>query len=312
MIQQAGTLEDADRVLRENGKTFAWARRFLGRRHAERSTRLYAFCRFLDDVADESEDPVQAAQDLAAIRSDLEQGTSSEPMLAAVLGILGGAGPGVEAALALIDGVLSDLGEVQLPDERALIRYCYRVAGTVGVMMCFALDRPEAAALPHAIDLGIGMQLTNIARDIHEDALIGRRYIPASLVGELSPEAVLAPTPAQHRSLVDGRRALLERAEGYYRSGVRGLPFLPLRARTAMLVAAQNYRAIGPRALALGDRLSERAYVPAAAKALTTATALLSSVPRPAFWCRPDQHSPALHRHLAGLGGANQAEAQRG
>ena len=121
MIQQAGTLEDADRVLRENGKTFAWARRFLGSRHAERSTRLYAFCRYLDDVADESEDPVQAAQDLAAIRSDLERGTSSDPMLAAVLGILGGAGPGVEAALALIDGVLSDLGEVQLPDERALI-----------------------------------------------------------------------------------------------------------------------------------------------------------------------------------------------
>ena len=59
MIQQAASLEDADRVLRENGKTFAWARRFLGRRHAERSTRLYAFCRYLDDVADELRASIQ-------------------------------------------------------------------------------------------------------------------------------------------------------------------------------------------------------------------------------------------------------------
>lgn len=305
MIQQAGTLEDADRVLRENGKTFAWARRFLGRRHAERSTRLYAFCRYLDDVADETPDPDAAAAALGEIQADLERGASADPMVEAVLGILGGSGPGVEAAAALIDGVRSDLGVVRLEDERALIRYCYRVAGTVGVMMCFALDRPHAAALPHAVDLGIGMQLTNIARDIHEDAGMGRRYVPASLAGDLGPEEILSPTDDQRRGLAGARRALLTMADRYYRSGERGLCFLPVRARSAMLVAAETYRAIGKRALALGERLDERAFVPASAKLLTSTAALLAHAPRPSFWCRPAGHDPALHRHLDGLGGAN-------
>ncbi len=307
MIQQAGTLEDADRVLRENGKTFAWARRFLGSRHAERSTRLYAFCRYLDDVADETPDPVVAAAALGQIRSDLERGASTDPMVTAVLEILGTSGPGIEAATALIDGVRSDLGEVRLVDERSLIRYCYRVAGTVGVMMCFALDRPHAEALPHAIDLGIGMQLTNIARDIHEDAGMGRRYVPAALVGDLGPEEVLSPTADQRRALALARRSLLSMADRYYRSGERGLCFLPLRARSAMLVAAETYRAIGQRALALGDRLDERAFVPAGAKLATSAAALLGHAPRPSFWRRPAGHDPALHRHLDGLGGANAA-----
>ena len=307
MIQQAGTLDEADRVLRENGKTFAWARRFLGSRHAERSTRLYAFCRYLDDVADETPDPAVAAAALGKIQADLEQGASSDPMVTAVLDILGGSGPGVEAATALIDGVRSDLGEVLLEDERSLIRYCYRVAGTVGVMMCFALDRPHAAALPHAIDLGIGMQLTNIARDIHEDAGMGRRYVPAALVGDLRPDEILAPTDEQRRGLAGARRALLSMADRYYRSGERGLCFLPVRARSAMLVAAETYRAIGGRVLALGERLDERAFVPAGAKLLTSTVALLGHAPRPSFWRRPAGHDPTLHRHLDGLGGANAA-----
>ncbi len=305
MIQQAGTLEDADRVLRENGKTFAWARRFLGRRHAERSTRLYAFCRYLDDVADETPDPEAAAAALGGIQDDLQRGASSDPMVQAVLEILGGSGPGVEAASALIDGVRSDLGVVRLADERSLIRYCYRVAGTVGVMMCFALDRPQAAALPHAIDLGIGMQLTNIARDIHEDAGMGRRYVPATLAGDLGPEQILAPTVEQRRQLAKARRNLLTMADRYYRSGERGLCFLPLRARGAMLVAAETYRAIGKRALALGERLDERAFVPASAKVLTSSVALLGHAPRPSFWCRPSGHDGALHLDLDGFGGAN-------
>ena len=85
MIRQAASLADADRVLREKGKTFAWARRFLGRRHAERSTRLYAFCRYLDDVADETPDPEEAQQALGKIRADMVRGASADPMVSAVL-----------------------------------------------------------------------------------------------------------------------------------------------------------------------------------------------------------------------------------
>ena len=289
MIQHAASLAEADRVLRENGKTFAWARRFLGARHAERATRLYAFCRYLDDVADETRDPAEAAAALERIRGQLDRGAAGDPMLDAVLHILGGEGPGLDAA-----------------------RSCYRVAGTVGVMMCHALDRPDPAALPHAIDLGVGMQLTNIARDIHEDAGLGRRYVPATLAGDLAPEAILDPTEEQRRALAGARRRLLELADDYYRSGERGLSFLPLRARGAILVAAETYRAIGPRALALGSRLDRRAFVPGGAKARVSAAALLSATPRPSFWRRPAGHDAALHVHLDGLGGANAPEAPLG
>ncbi|MGD2018649.1 MAG: squalene/phytoene synthase family protein [Planctomycetota bacterium] len=312
MIQHAASLAEADRVLRENGKTFAWARRFLGARHAERATRLYAFCRYLDDVADESRDPAEAAAALERIRGQLDRGAAGDAMLDAVLHILGGEGPGLDAARSLIDGVASDLRPVRLEDERALLRYCYRVAGTVGVMMCHALDRPDPAALPHAIDLGVGMQLTNIARDIHEDAGLGRRYVPATLAGDLAPEAILDPTEEQRRALAGARRRLLELADDYYRSGERGLSFLPLRARGAILVAAETYRAIGPRALALGSRLDRRAFVPGGAKARVSAAALLSATPRPSFWLRPAGHDAALHVHLDGLGGANAPEAPLG
>ncbi|MDG1049538.1 MAG: squalene/phytoene synthase family protein [Planctomycetota bacterium] len=308
MIRQAASLADADRVLREKGKTFAWARRFLGRRHAERSTRLYAFCRYLDDVADETPDPEEAQQALGKIRADMVRGASADPMVSAVLEVLGGEGPGVEAAVSLIDGVRSDLGEVRLADERALIRYCYRVAGTVGVMMCYALERPKAAALPHAVDLGIGMQLTNIARDLHEDGSLGRRYVPASLVGELHPDDIIAPTDQQLRDLVDARERLLEIANRYYTSGERGLCFLPLRARSAMLVAAECYRAIGSRALALGPHIKTRAFVPTAGKVIISIAALLGHALRPSFWRRPLRHDSTLHQDLDGLGGANAPE----
>ena len=78
-------LADADAVLREHGRTFTWARRFLGRRHAARATHLYAFCRYLDDVADEGEDREAAAGALDAVRADLARGRSQDPFVSCLL-----------------------------------------------------------------------------------------------------------------------------------------------------------------------------------------------------------------------------------
>lgn len=302
-------LARADAVLREHGRTFTWARRFLGRRHAERATRLYALCRHLDDLADEATDEDAAAADLRRVRGELAAGCSEDPLVAAVLRQFGGNPAARDAAVSLVDGVLKDLGGVAFASDRELTRYCYRVAGTVGVMMCRVLDQPDPRAAPFAVDLGIAMQLTNIARDVHEDAVRGRRYLPADMVGGANAPALAALASDDLRAKVtDARRRLLERAERYYESGRRGLAFLPLRARFAILIAAENYRAIGGRIRASGDAAERRAVLPTAAKIWVTARAVALAALRPSFWRRPRAHDAALHEHLAGLGGANVPE----
>ena len=123
MTAQGGdALARADAVLRQHGKTFAWARRFLGERHARRATELYAFCRYLDDVADEGDDPAAAARALQQVRRDLDRGASDDPFVAAVLAQFGERVAGREAAAALVDGVLRDLDEVAFDSDRELMR----------------------------------------------------------------------------------------------------------------------------------------------------------------------------------------------
>ena len=94
--------------------------------------------------------------------------------------------------ISLIDGLLGDQEIVLIKNEFELLRYCYRVAGTVGILMCNVLDCDETDAIDYAIDLGIAMQLTNIARDILEDAQMGRRYLPESWVGDVTPEEIVS------------------------------------------------------------------------------------------------------------------------
>jgi len=295
------TLERADRVLRQHGRTFAWARRFLGQRHAERATLLYAFCRHIDDLVDEADGEDDARSGLHSLRSQLSGEAEPASIVHGALEVLGGTAEGIRAAFDLIDGVESDLEPVRCATEGELLDYCYRVAGTVGIMMCQALDRPVPAAYPHAADLGIGMQLTNIARDIHEDAGLGRRYLPASWVGELEPRSILEPSLEERALLIAARKRLLTLAERYYESGRRGLSHLPLRARYAILVAAQNYRAIGPRALRLGNQLDRRAHVSTAAKVGVTMRSLLTGSLTPSFWLRLGPHDDRLHHHLPAL-----------
>jgi phytoene synthase len=133
--------------------------------------------------------------------------------------------------------------------------------------------------MPHAIDLGIAMQLTNICRDVRDDALLGRRYLPASLVGALEPAELVDPTAAVRAKVIPALRALLDTADHHYASGERGLQYLPGGARAGILVAARTYRAIGT---VLRDRdfdcWSSRAQVGSARKALITVHTLASVV----------------------------------
>jgi phytoene synthase len=294
----------ADEVLASRGRTFHWAKALLDARHAADATRLYGFCRAIDDVADEAGCADLARRRLATARHSIVCGETTDPTLADMLSLMRERGIPCEIVRELIDGVASDLEPVRMPDVDALMRYCYRVAGTVGLMMCKILDVDADAAAPHAIDLGIAMQLTNICRDVAEDAVANRRYLPATLVGDIDPRQLVVPTNAIETRARSGVAALLERADLHYASGERGLSYLPLRARGSILVAARLYRAIGGllkrRRYAYWTR---RAAISSLMKAPITARALIGGATRPSFWRAPPSHDPRLQVEIEGLPG---------
>ena len=294
----------AEATLARQGRSFHWARRLLGATHADRATRLYAFCRRLDDLVDEAASPEEARVALAAADRAIAIGRSDDSVLSDGLALMRECGiePGIVREL--IAGMASDAETVRMADEAELLRYCYRAAGTVGLMMCRVLDAPEPAAAAHAVDLGIAMQLTNLCRDVAADARMGRRYLPASLVGDIAPDALIEPSPALQSALRVAVARLLALAEVYYASGEAGLPFLPVRARAGILVAGRVYRAIGHRLAAAEHAYWEgRAFVPDWRKATITLTALTTQPLRGAFWSRPTSHHGQLHRALIGLPG---------
>jgi len=239
----------SEQSLAANGKSFHWARRFLGDRMGSEAASLYAFCRLLDDMADG--DIENGPARLAVIRADLVAGRQgNDPAFRTFLPLMREKHFPPDVLVALIDGLLEDQAEVvALADEAALLRYAYRVAGTVGLLMCHVLDCHAPAARAHAIDLGIAMQLTNIARDVLEDAGMNRRYIPADWVGGATPSdirmAAKMPDSQLSREVRDAVGRLLDLAESFYASGAKGYRYLPARAHLAIAVAARVYRQIG-------------------------------------------------------------------
>jgi phytoene synthase len=238
----------ADKALAVYGKSFHWARRFLGQHMGMKAAQLYQFCRVLDDMADG--DIEHGPKRLGRIRKNiLTTGIASDPLLTHFQPFLTKQEFPTEVIVALIDGLLSDQRLVRIKSDAELLSYAYHVAGTVGILMCDVLDCNDEQALSHAIDLGIAMQLTNIARDVLEDAGMGRRYLPASWVGNLTPEQIvtLSKTPDGDAALqiTNAVSRLLTLAEDYYKSGITGLSYLPLRAHISIAVAALVYRQIG-------------------------------------------------------------------
>ena len=309
-IDAPAALAAADVALAVKGRSFHWARRLLGKTHAARATRLYGFCRHLDDLADESTSVADAREKLDAASISIVTGVSADPVIRDGIRLMTECHISPEIALELIAGVRSDLNSVRIADEAELCRYCYRVAGTVGVMMCGVLDVRSPEAHAYAIDLGIAMQLPNIARDVAEDAAAGRRDFPESMIGELSPRELVFPSEMMRSRLRECVAALLSSADRYYASGESGLSYLPLRARGGILVAARVYRAIGMR-LRTADYAfwNGRVVVTDREKAALTARALLCAPLRSTFWEFPSRHDASLHGPLRGLPGIETSHA---
>ena len=286
----------ADHVLAEKGRSFHWARHLLGPVHAARATRLYRLCRYIDDLADEGSSTALAKQALMDAAVSIREGHSSDPILQDGLALMHECGIDADILLELIAGVQSDLESVRMPDFDSLLRYCYQVAGTVGLMMCKVLDTDDRVAFAHAVDLGIAMQLTNICRDIAADAVVDRRYLPATMVGDLAPAQLLNPSAHLRAHVQDCIAMLLDCADTYYQSGELGLSYLPLRARGGILVAARVYRAIGWQLRARDQAyLNGRVVVPAWRKAAVTAQALVAIPCSRFFWQHPVPHDGCLH-----------------
>ena len=300
-LEKVHDLNQPEQILATSGESFFWARRFLGRKMGHDAAVLYSFCRVLDDMADG--DIPDGPAHLRQIQSLLKQGEwTQHPVLKHYAPLVEAYRLPHDVIGSLVEGLMDDQApQVLIKDEASLIQYAYKVAGTVGLLMCNILNNEDPRAKAHAVDLGIAMQLTNITRDVVEDAKMGRRYLPGEWVNHLSPEDIVLASkdPQSHEGtlITVAVERLLELAEVYYASGRAGLSYLPLRAHFSIGVAAKVYRQIGRQLLKSTDSWHGRRQVTSkASKMLCTMRAtsnLLSRIPHPRR-----RHDAVLHTWL--------------
>jgi phytoene synthase len=277
-----GQLAQADLVacrdaLRGGSRTFFMASLLLPRQVCEPASALYAFCRMADDIIDlpgASEDGLPQLRDrLALAYEGRPWNCPTDRAFAEVVRRFG-----VPQALpeALLEGFAWDREGRSYENLSDLRAYAVRVAGSVGAMMAIVMGARSPAALARASDLGVAMQLSNIARDVAEDARNGRLYLPRSWLREagVDPDAWLA-RPVFDDTLAGIVRRLLRVADDLYRQSEAGVASLPLRCRPAIRAARYLYCGIGHavdrQAIASFDR---RTVVPAYRKATLLLRAL--------------------------------------
>lgn len=264
-------------VLAAKSKSFALAGRLLGPRERDRAAVVYAFCRRADDAIDLAPAGQRTGDTLARLAAELDAIVRGDPTGDPVLDAFGQVTRECAIPRAypdeLLAGLAMDAGGHRYVTAVDLLRYCYRVAGTVGLMMCHVLGLADDRALVPAVHLGIAMQLTNISRDVNEDWCMGRLYVPAELVeahggpADLDRHLGRPLPPAAAPALARAVAALLALADRYYASADRGLIDLPWRAALAIRTARLCYAAIGERVRAQGcDPLAGRAVVPGRTK----------------------------------------------
>ncbi|MFN4024806.1 MAG: phytoene/squalene synthase family protein [Hyphomonas sp.] len=271
-------------MIREGSKSFHAASLILPKdvRLAARS--IYAFCRMADDRIDECRDPATGLRRLSERLAAVYAGYPEDsPVDRAFCWVVNAYAIPRAVPEGLLEGFAWDIEGRQYQTFEDLKSYATRVAGTVGVMMALVMGERRQAALSRAIDLGIAMQLTNIARDIGEDAAAGRCYIPE----EWLRDARLDLSVLKEAESADGRigeltRRMLSAAEPFYASGREGIGFLRRDCRGAIRAAADIYRDIGRCIAANGyDSIRFRAVVPKHRKVFLAANALVLRDPQP-------------------------------
>ncbi len=269
-------------ALRVGSKSFATAARILPKRVRAPATALYAFCRVADDAVDTEADPrasvIRLRQRLDAIYEGRPIDHAADRAFAAVVAEYE---MPKELPGALIEGFEWDAEERRYETLDALHAYCARVAGTVGAMMALLMGVRDPARLARACDLGVAMQLTNIARDIGEDARNGRIYLPLAWLRQagidpLEWQAAPEYTPA----LRDITHRMLANADMLYARSEAGIAALPADCRSSIRAAGRIYAEIGRMVRSPGfNPVTTRAIVPKTRKLVLLANAMM---PRPA------------------------------
>ena len=239
--------EYCQRKAAASGSSFYYSFLFLPaeRRHA--ITALYAFCREVDDVVDDGPDPQLAATRLAWWRAELANlfaGQPQHPVTQALLPFLEKYSISRERLSEIVEGMEMDLRQSRYLDWPALEMYCYRVAGVVGLLAAGIFGYRDERTPEYARKLGIAFQLTNIIRDVGEDARKNRIYLPLEDLKRFGVPAadLLQAKPSPAFQALMGFEA--ERARSYYREAMAALPAVDRRAQRPGLVMAAIYRTL--------------------------------------------------------------------
>jgi phytoene synthase len=257
-------------LLRDGSRTFHAASRLLPAAVAEPAVALYAFCRLADDAIDHSAVPHAALATMRARLAAIYAGHPADvPADRAFADVVARFSIPQEMPDALLEGFAWDAAGRRYETISALRDYAARVAGTVGAMMSILMGGRAPDVLARACDLGVAMQLTNIARDVGEDARAGRLYLPLAWLREagVDPDAWLA-RPTFSPSIACVVQRLLLAADELYRRADAGIAQLPLGCRPAMRAAQVLYAEIGREVERRGlDSVNARAVVPGTRKA---------------------------------------------
>jgi phytoene synthase len=270
-------------ALRTGSRTFFAASQVLPPSPRRSAIALYAFCRMADDAIDQGRDSAGA---LAELRDRLERIYSGSPAPHATDRVFADCVARHEIPkifpAALLEGFEWDAGGRRYESLPELRSYGVRVAGTVGVMMALIMGVRERWILERACDLGVAMQLTNIARDVGEDARAGRLYLPIDWLHEagIDPQAWLAK-PVFSAALGRVIERLLAAADELYARSDAGLARLPVACRPGMFAARRLYAEIGREVLRRGlDSVNGRAIVSWQRKSRVLCAAMLSAAGR--------------------------------
>jgi phytoene synthase len=287
-------------LMRGGSKSFFAASRLLPARVRAPATALYAFCRRADDAIDLGDNPLAAMhwlqQRLDGIYAGRPQDIECDRALATVVPRYG---IPRELLDALLEGFLWDAQGRRYETLAEVEDYAARVAGTVGAMMALVMDTREPEALARACELGVAMQLTNIARDVGEDARNGRLYLPRQWLREagIDPDAWLAEPRFDDR-LAQVIESLLATADALYLRADHGIAALPRDCRPAIRAARLIYAEIGQQLRRDGlDSVARRTVVPRSRKLALLARASTAAWGMPGEGSQPPTPLPAI-RHL--------------
>lgn len=230
----------------QSGSSFYYSFKFLSADRRRAITALYAFCREVDDVVDECSDEGVARTTLAWWREQVAQiytGKPQHPVALALVPLVRQFNLPQEHLMEIIDGMEMDLNQHQYPDFKSLQLYCYRVASVVGLLAAEIFGYTDRKTLKYAHDLGIAMQLTNIIRDVGEDARRGRIYLPQDEMAQFGVHTndILdaRETPAFQQLM----QFQIQRAQQYFEQALSELPAVDRKAQISGLIMAAIYRA---------------------------------------------------------------------